>query len=140
MTTGDEVEHHIARLRQRIAALTSDPSSPPTATAAARTALTTELGLAQSRLSAIQANGRYLALLSCGALLVVVLVFLLAGWQSPIVHLHGLMNSASRERMARLGVTENMLDARGDDRSFASAFDWWSWLVQDDSASNKQHT
>ena len=141
MMTSDEVERHIAQLRQRIAALPPDASSSA-ATAATRTSLGAELSLAQSRLSAIQANGRYLALLSCGAMLVVFVVFLLCGWQSPIVHLHGLVNSASRDRMARLGVTEDMvMNSQRGDEGFVAAFDWWSWITQYDSkGKQQQHT
>ena len=138
MSTSDEVERHIAHLRQRIAAL--PPASSSSATAAAdRTDLTAELVVAQSRLSAIQANGRYLALLSCGAMLVVFIVFLLCGWQSPIVHLHDMINAASHDRMARMGLTEAALvDSGRDEQPFVQAFDWWSWLLQYGNSRGKQ--
>ena len=140
MTTYDEVERHITHIKQRITALQHTSPAPAAATADL-TALTVELGLARLRLSAITANGRYLALLSCAALLVVLLVFLLCGWQSPVVHLHHFINSASRDRMARMGVTEEMMGTQQrDDQSFAAAFDWWSWLLPHDSGGNKQHT
>ena len=132
MATSDEVEQHIAHLRQRIASLPSVSSSSATA-ATDRALLTAELLHARSRLSSIQANGRYLALLPCGAMLVVFIVFLLCGWHSPIVHLHNFINSASRDRMARMGINEAMLDAQRDDQPFIAAFDWWSWMWQRDS-------
>ena len=140
MASSDEVEQHIAQLRQRIAALSFHSSSPAAAAAVERSALSAELELARLRLSTIRANGRYLALLSCVALLVAFIVFLLCGWQSPIVHLHRFINSASSERMARMGVTEEQLTAQRDDQAFVSAFDWWSWLLPYESAGKQRQT
>ena len=138
MMTLDEVEPHIAHLNQRISALRSASHS---SAAADRDALTAELSHAQLRHSAIRANGRYLALLSCGALLVIFIAFLLCGWQSPIVLFHQLLNSANQDRMARLGVSADMLEPARDDQPFVAAFDWWSWfLPHDDSGGKQRHT
>ena len=138
MTTYDEVERHIAQLRQRIAALPPAASSSA-AVSAERALLTAELAFARSRLSVIQSNGRYIALLACAAMLVLFLVLLLLGWQSPLVSLHGLVNSANRDRMARMGLTEDaLLESGRDDASYVQAFDWWSWLLRYGSNTDKQ--
>ena len=118
LRTLDEVEAHIDALTRRLASLPpGDPSIP---------SIRVELAHSASQRSAVRAQGRYLALLSCAALVVCFCVALLAGWRLPIVAVHDLVNSVRRERMATMGMSEGAMAA--DHNDFASAFDWVSWL------------
>jgi hypothetical protein len=78
-------------------------------------------------MEAVKKNGRYLALLSCAALLVVAIAMMLAGWRLPIVAVNDMFNEVRHQRMAHLGVNEADVPAEGNE--FAAAFNWVHWLL-----------
>ena len=111
------IQRHIASLPP------SDPSIP---------SLRRELLHCSAQTAAIRANGRYLALLSCAALLVVLIVMMLAGWRLPIVAVNEAFNQVRRERMQHHGISEGEVPIEGNE--FSTAFDWVAWLLK-----GKQH-
>ncbi len=120
LTTCDAVDHHRQSVERRLVSLPpSDPSIP---------SLRLELLHCSAQMTAVRANGRYLALLSCAALLVLLIVALLAGWRLPIVAVGDVFNDARQQRMARLGIAE--ADAPVEGNEFAAAFNWVQWLLR----------
>ena len=111
----------MSTLQRRLASL--PPSDPSVA------ALREELSHCSSQLSIVRANSRYLALLSCAALLAVALLLLLLGWRLPIVVVHDVVNGERADRMARLGLSEEQLSSSAND--FSAAFDWVRWLLKE---------
>jgi hypothetical protein len=85
-----------------------------------------QLSQARCHLQQVRANGRYLALLSVCAMLVLVVSMLLLGWELPIVRLSNVVNRMRADKIARLGLTEG--DVAREPNEFAAAFDWLSWL------------
>ena len=119
LTTCDAVEAHTRSIQRQLSSLPpSDPSLP---------ALRQELLHCSAQMAAVRANGRYLALLSCAALLVLVIVMMLLGWRLPIVAVHEAFNEVRQQRMAHLGVHETDLPV--DNNDFSAAFNWVTWLL-----------
>ena len=108
-------------LQRRIASLPASDASLP--------ALRAELSHCSSQLAVVRANGRYLALLSCAALLALALLLLLLGGRLPIVAVHEMVNGEREERMHRLGLSEDQVGSAPNE--FSLAFDWVRWLLKE---------